>query len=512
MITDGYRVDRLILLIVGFSLFTFGFGLAWGQLLPFHPDENNIIMAVNRIHWPTELNPHFFAYGGLTIYLSSLLNQLFEINPRLVLRLISVLASLAGLWLVYNWLSLLSVFNRRLRLFGLLLTSLSVGIIQQSHFGTVDNLGAVATLAGFYFLAKHIKTSRLSQFWFGWLSLSLAASLKISFGLWLAVAGFVFVAGSLAKKKFKQLLLLPFFGLTAIGLFLITNPYALIDYPSFLGSIRYESQVAFGQMLVFYTRQFLDVNQVKFIINQVLVWNLNPVVLVLALIGLIVSIRTKTKVSFLFLAVVLINLVQPSIWFVLWTRFFVLWFYLGVISAGLALSKIHTAFWPAIFFISLAWAVGFLQATYWQTDSRLVMSHKISRHIGQSQTLLQEEGNVVNLPVGSSLAPGTKMLTFDPYQLEESKNLQRLSRQLEVSDYLLIGSRRGWLNHIRLANQYPKTAKFYQDLFAGRSGWRLIDQVYYPFKVFGLDLNDEIYAEETFTVFDHPHLILFKKM
>ena len=109
MLVRNYKYLRVVTCLLVFSLFTFGFGLNWGRLLPFHPDENNIVMAVNQIKWPNQLNPRFFAYGSLTIYLASFINQLTNINPRLFLRLISFGASFLGLWLIYKWLSLLDV-------------------------------------------------------------------------------------------------------------------------------------------------------------------------------------------------------------------------------------------------------------------------------------------------------------------------------------------------------------------------------------------------------------------
>ena len=58
----------LILLILIGSLFHF-YNLNWGAPFYFHPDERNIASSVSQLTFPTQMNPHFFAYGSLPIYL-----------------------------------------------------------------------------------------------------------------------------------------------------------------------------------------------------------------------------------------------------------------------------------------------------------------------------------------------------------------------------------------------------------------------------------------------------------
>src|SRR5258707_13701688 len=56
------------------------YGLNWDQGNNFHPDERQILFHVTTLGWPTSLaqfvnaqasplNPHFFAYGSLPLYL-----------------------------------------------------------------------------------------------------------------------------------------------------------------------------------------------------------------------------------------------------------------------------------------------------------------------------------------------------------------------------------------------------------------------------------------------------------
>src|SRR5579872_4572786 len=69
----------LLSLILGLSLFLRVYDLNWDQGFHLHPDERAIVLYVLPLHMPSTLNeflsvssplnPHFFAYGSLPIYL-----------------------------------------------------------------------------------------------------------------------------------------------------------------------------------------------------------------------------------------------------------------------------------------------------------------------------------------------------------------------------------------------------------------------------------------------------------
>ena len=117
---------------------------------------------------------------------------------------------------------------------------------------------------------------------------------------------------------------------------------------------------------------------------------------------------------------------------------------------------------------------------------------------------------MVNLPIKYGFKTQVKMSTFNPYRLEEKDYYQKVIKQVQEADMIIIPSRRGWYNHLRLKNKYPQTANFYINLFTGRLGFYKYHEVYRPFKFLIWDLKDETSAEETFSVFDHPHVIIFE--
>lgn len=104
---------------------------------------------------------------------------------------------------------------------------------------------------------------------------------------------------------------------------------------------------------------------------------------------------------------------------------------------------------------------------------------------------------------------------FDFYGLEEQFELQNdFSRFLAQADYFVIQSRRIFINHQRLPNQFPITANFYNLLFSDKLGFQKIKEFNsFPKLVIGdwsLIIPDEV-GEETWSVFDHPVIRIYQK-
>ena len=69
------RETILLLLIIVLGAFFRFYNLNWDEGLSFHPDERNIAASVSRIRFPERLDPEFFAYGSLPIYVYRLAGE-----------------------------------------------------------------------------------------------------------------------------------------------------------------------------------------------------------------------------------------------------------------------------------------------------------------------------------------------------------------------------------------------------------------------------------------------------
>ncbi|HEV8117011.1 MAG TPA: hypothetical protein VGQ32_00720, partial [Thermoanaerobaculia bacterium] len=118
----------------------------WDQHHFFHPDERAIGFAVERLSFkPLQLNPHFFAYGSVTLYVikgATTLLGFFRESLRgydssiFAGRMVS--AILGALTAVILAMLGTRLYGRRAGLLAGVLMAMAVLHVQNSHFATSD--------------------------------------------------------------------------------------------------------------------------------------------------------------------------------------------------------------------------------------------------------------------------------------------------------------------------------------------------------------------------------------
>jgi len=124
----------------------------------------------------------------------------------------------------------------------------------------------------------------------------------------------------------------------------------------------------------------------------------------------------------------------------------------------------------------------------------------------------------------------TPDLIFEMYWDDNPEKLARFISTLDQADYIFISSNRQWATVPRVPERYPLSTTYYRHLlgcpddkdiiwcynvakpgqFQGDLGFDLI-QVFESFPSIGsIQINDQ-FAEEAFTVYDHPKVLIFKK-
>src|SRR5258706_11500399 len=63
------KYSFLLFFLIIFGIIIRFYNLNWGSPFYFHPDERNIASAITQLSFPKQLNPNFFAYGTVPIYI-----------------------------------------------------------------------------------------------------------------------------------------------------------------------------------------------------------------------------------------------------------------------------------------------------------------------------------------------------------------------------------------------------------------------------------------------------------
>lgn len=246
----------------------------------------------------------------------------------------------------------------------------------------------------------------------------------------------------------------------------------------------------------------------------------------------------------LLLSIIIIIFFYHSILLAKYMRYFYPIYPILIIIAGYGLSqfnikKIIYLFITNIFITSL-----FINI-YSSNHSRYQASEWICQNISTNSKLTSELWDD-SLPLNSQSCIDSNYIhyelqLFDP---DTTSKWQNLNQKLNDVDYLILSSNRLWGSIPKIKSLYPITSVFYQNLFEGKTNFKLLKRFYsypgislpfikdciligptvYPYtitknKVFEVDnkcTNPGIYfrddsLEESFTVYDHPQVLIFKK-
>jgi len=554
----GYRLLVIgLFILLAYSMFV---NIGWGLPYPMHPDERNMANAVHQLNckfpisnfqFPNKFqfsinnfqncfNPHFFAYGQLPLYLGYIITFLLNVDATIGLRIISAIASVISFIVIIKIIKIITKKESPfLTLISSLLIIFSPYAIQFAHFGTTESLLMLFYLMIIYysllFVDRKISTASfvLKCAIVSGLSLATKVSSTIFLIVPFSVLLFSFEQSKIllliAKNRFlfysykfaSKIIDLSVFAFLTIVIFVIFSPHNLLNFNDFISSINYESDVALGRSLVFYTRQFFDTQPFIFQFEKIFPYALGWPVFILGILGFF-SLSWKDKtINFLRFAF-LIYFIPSAIIYAKWSRFVAPIFPLITIFAILFILNIKIIKFIKIIIIIIAIVPGIAYLSIYQNpDIRFQASEWIYKNIPNESYVLSETANVVDIPIESESYKVHKVyqvISFNFYDIDESPILQQeLADHLAKADYIFVPSRRIFANHSK--QKYPILNKYYEDLFSGKLGFEKVAEFEsFPkikFQVasykFQVNFPDE-QAEETWTVFDHPVIRIYKKV
>jgi 4-amino-4-deoxy-L-arabinose transferase-like glycosyltransferase len=275
------RELSLLLLIIFLGGFLRFYKLDWGQEFFFHPDEYHIGFAVNRLNFPENMNPELFSYGSFIVYLIYF----------------SALFSTATLISVYYICR--QIFAQKYALLATFITAITPGLIQQAHFATPESILTFWLFLTIALWIKYLDTNRGKYLLASSVTLGIAAATKVVAASYLPLLMFVSAIRKVDDKN-KLLVKIKYIAFTlviAAIAFFVFFPFSLLDKSGFANSMNYETSVARGETIVFYTRQFINTNPIIFQLTKVFPFALGPSLLLLGVLGVIIITLELIKTS-----------------------------------------------------------------------------------------------------------------------------------------------------------------------------------------------------------------------
>lgn len=541
-----------IVLIFSLGVFFRIYNLAWGSPYFFHPDERNIAQSVSQLKFPDQLNPHFFAYGSLPIYgiygggiFMNIVEKLTNPHSLIIFnqvsfetaiissRIYSVVFSLLILFLLYK--TAQKLHSKWTSLISYVLAALSVGLIQYAHFGTFEMWLSFFSLLLFHSAMLYVQSKKGYYLFLLSTVLGVLLAIKVSsiflvpiVGIAIGIVAFKRKGAKIHKRIFHFLILSCLSGFVALGVFILSSPYVLLDTNSFISSLTYEANVATGALPVFYTSGFTNSIPILFQFLKVYPFILNPfatILFIFAFIYLLIKIFQKKNITlFLIVFIFLILFLSQAFLYVKWIRYYIptlpfiyliLGWFLSEITERIKTKTYRNYF--LVFVLSSTILVGFIFSfSYFKTvlfpeDTRTAAAIWSSKNIATNSPILSEVYDLGIVPFNSYF-PHITLFNF--YDLETDTSLQgQVKEKINSNEYIILPSQRLYKNRLLYKEKFPRGYEFYDKLlYKNEYKFKKIYQT--PCDVFCriLYLGDPIYsAEETANVFDRPKVIILKK-
>jgi len=595
-------VALCLILVVAASLRWYGLGWDSGYL--FHPDERQIVLIISSLQLPTNpleffspgspLNPHFFAYGSLPIYLLRLLIPFAPptniVGPwaddqlaRWVLfgRAISGAFDLGTIVLTYALGR--RMYDGRVGLIAAACVAVTVLHIQLSHFYAVDTLLTFLILATIYAAFRVAQKAmweaipdpkgfqKTLRVWNGWLiicgicfGLGLATKITalplifpIGYACYLSYAREIPFRFSRERiRKIWRAARRPFLEIIGIALlvFVVTQPYALIDWYTFGRDVIRETFVARGWLDYPYTRQYANTLPFVYQIMQSSIWGMGLPLGIFAWGGGAIFIyqwwktREWRDLFLLFFTVVYFFTIGAQ--YAKYLRYLLPLLpvlYLMAVCAWLrvlANRRAIAAFGVGIVLLaSLVYSIAFVQI-YGKEHPWLTASRWIYENVAAGKSLIVEQWDdalptLIQFPNGARRASDYTQIVLPMYDEDTDAKGETLAHALAQSDVVILASQRLYGSIGKLPSRYPMTTRYYEKLFNGELGFEPVMTARNDPNLFGITIRDDPreglafdassvdkkfagvsgdtvwnwgFADESFSVYDHPQPIIFQKV
>jgi len=544
---------------------------SWDQGIYLHPDERFLVMVADKMSWPgslttyldthrSPLNPHnlgfnFYVYGTFPLVLTKLIAAPFGLEAYQhvgqVGRVISALLEVGIGFVVFEIARRIGGYKTGLLAF--FFYALSVLPIQHAHFFTVDvfmvfflttSLLIVVSLYQFPQSRAFSKSLTLGIFW------GMAISSKIS-----AIIFFPIIAISffLILLKTRKVFPLVFQALVfaAAAYFTVRIFYPYLFSSSEILNLTPNPQVVKNWLeLKMYnspgsnyppSTMWGGTRPLWFPLENLVLWGLGlPLGLVslFSLVYAIIKLVRRPLVVVLVVWIIVVFTYQATQYAYPMRYFYSLYPPLVILSAVVLsplMSRLRTLPLTAVLFLFLLWPAAFVQI-YMRPHSRVQASEWITQNLPRDSVLSCEIWDDC-LPLPGRIPMAHSIVEFPMYDPDSVEKGELVAHRLSQVDFIVLSSNRLYGSIGSVPDRYPSSSLFYRELFKGNLGFRKVveftSRPTIPFPISfciippgvsyggeslgllecsggGMSVVDD-FADETFTVYDHPKILIFQK-
>ncbi len=485
----------------------------------------------------------------------------------LVGRVLSALADLGTIVIVF--LIARRLYGDAVALLATGLAALTAFSIQQAHFFTVDSMAAFFVVLTAYFAVRAGETGRWLDFGLAGLATGLSAACKVS-GAFAALLVALAVAWRLLARPTSrtgrallvlglQLLLA---GLLSMLAFRIAQPYAFEGpgllgirlNPEWLGRLAQIGAEQGGEIDYPSGRQWTGRVSIVYPLLNIVVWGMGLPLGVAALAAWAFVgwelFRGKWEHLVLWGWVTALFLYQATRWVKTMRYFLPLYPLLAILTAYALVHLVQTARartrgrrwrWAALALVAVVivgaglWG-GAVFSIYLRPHTRVAASRWVYDNVEEGATIANEHwdwGIPLRLDGRDPFNSTYIGLEMQHYDEDTPDKLARLYDWLDRADYVVTASNRLYASIPRLPARYPLTTAYYRALFAGELGFELVGDfssypvigpLLFPDQENPFELMQAAYltqaervevrlpaAEEAFSVYDHPRVLVFRK-
>jgi YYY domain-containing protein len=503
--------------------------LDWDQNRHFHPDERAVTMAVTRLSFsPLQLDPDFFAYGSLPIYMAKATSSLVTwVDPwastydGIIYYGRALSAVIGTLTVLLTMLLGARLYDLRTGVLGGFLLATTVLHLQNSRFLTVDVTLTFFVLLALLQLVKLSHDGRRSSFIWAGVCVGLAVATKFSAMALLAPLGI-----AILHRWWMERRLLPIIGwsvasvLAGVVAFAVAEPYIVLNFDRVMRDITEQSHMVRNAGLFPFTTQYVGTPKYAYEIEQLVLWGMAPPL------GLAALWATLTRPAQVWRGgraddLVLLFWVVPFFlvtgWFEVKFPRYLLPIYpvLALWAAEWLMRKYRAGSFGRVVLplvvVGTALAALSFTSLYTRPHTVVAASEWFFKHVPPgSKVLTQDWDEGFPMPLPGYSAGNYDIVPFGYYERPDTTaKMKRLAGELASADFIAFQTKRLYGALTRAPDRFPLSNNYFYRLFAGDLGYTLIHEVASRPSLFGYEVPTEL-GDESLSVYDHPKVIIFR--